>query len=428
MLAVQCLAKRWILVTMFFTSAGALAQQGDAIAWVEYTGAGLSVRAIATGEMCPTAAIDGKPFPMVVRQASSAAFAVTSCQVAAPAHAQFAIVYGKKLKLAQRADRIVVIGDTGCRLKGAEVQDCNDPKNWPFQLVSQHAAQKHPDMVIHVGDYYYRETPCPPGRPGCQGSPHGDAWDSWRADLFEPAAASGLLDEAPWVFARGNHEQCGRGADGWFRFLDAGASPLTCPASAAPFLVDLPALKLAVIDTADIDDNKSSASRQAAYERQIPGFAAKPKSETWVVTHKPLWAHELTTAGSAAPAAKIAAGPGPADAESGVLGRMDGIDMIVSGHVHFFAVLDFSEPGKAERPAQLVVGDGGTKLDAADTRSGEQVIDGLMTKFTVKDSFGYLLLDREKDKWRATLYGADDSVLAICTHRERQLTCVPNSR
>jgi hypothetical protein len=107
---------------------------------------------------------------------------------------------------------------------------------------------------------------------------------------------------------------------------------------------------------------------------------------------------------------------------------MDHVDMIVAGHVHFFATIDFHHSGSAPRPAQLVVGDGGSALDSADTRSGEQLVDGMPAKFTVKDTFGYLLMDRKKNGWKATLYSTDDLVLATCTHRGRQMTCRPASK
>ena len=41
------------------------------------------------------------------------------------------------------------------------------------------------------------------------GSRTPDTWAAWQADFFEPAAT--LLQAAPWVFARGNHELCSRG-------------------------------------------------------------------------------------------------------------------------------------------------------------------------------------------------------------------------
>jgi hypothetical protein len=414
------------MLPLIFVAALAAPAQHTKAAWVEFTADGFSIRAITDRDGCPSAKIDGKPAQMTVRSPVSDAFAITTCQLKAPIGAKFAMVDGQKLKLpGSRANRIVVIGDTGCRLKGVDVQDCNDPKKWPFEVVARHAAARHPDLVIHVGDYYYRESPCPPDQAGCRGSPHGDNWDSWRTDFFDPAHS--LMVAAPWIFARGNHEQCGRGADGWFRLLDAGNSPLTCPASAAPFTIELPALKLVVLDTADINDSQSSAARQSAYESQLPAVSTKPTGETWIVTHKPLWAHELTKAGVQA------ASPTGSQSEPGVPAAsnprpMDNVDMVVAGHVHFFATIDFSSHGTAPRPAQLVVGDGGSSLDSADTRAGEQTIDGLAAKFTVKDTFGYLLLDRIKANWKATLYSTDDLVLATCTHHKRQISCTRASK
>ncbi len=167
---IGCRRTGWMLCMLLVTHA-ALAQR-NAVAWTEFTGSGLSLRAIADGGTCPIVSVDGKAAPMTIRQPGSQLFAVTTCQLTLPARAKSAVVDGKPLKLGTRKPkRIVVIGDTGCRLKGEDVQDCNDPKKWPFSVVSQHAAEKHPDLVIHVGDYYYRETPCPVGRAGMRGQP-----------------------------------------------------------------------------------------------------------------------------------------------------------------------------------------------------------------------------------------------------------------
>ena len=77
-----------------------------------------------------------------------------------PAHVALAREYGLFPVLPRSIKRIVVIGDTGCRLKGDNVQDCNDPAQWPFAAIARLAAARHPDLVIHVGDYHYRESPC----------------------------------------------------------------------------------------------------------------------------------------------------------------------------------------------------------------------------------------------------------------------------
>src|SRR5439155_64627 len=146
-------------------------------------------------------------------------FPITLCEARAPATTARLVVSGMRVPtLPAMVRRIVVIGDTGCRLEGRAIQDCDNPTAWPFAAIAGRAAARQPDLVIHVGDYYYRVSACPVARAGCAGSPHGDNWLSWKADFFDPAAP--LLAAAPWVMVRGNHELCARGGHGWFRLLD----------------------------------------------------------------------------------------------------------------------------------------------------------------------------------------------------------------
>ncbi|MGH7439332.1 MAG: metallophosphoesterase, partial [Polyangiaceae bacterium] len=121
------------------------------------------------------------------------------------------------------AETIIVLGDTGCRTQyGAggtsQWQDCYDPGSYAFGTIASVAASMHPDLVIHVGDYEYRDNECPPDQAGCAGAPWGYGWDAWQDDFFKPAAP--LLAAAPWVVNRGNHESCTRAGQGWYRFLD----------------------------------------------------------------------------------------------------------------------------------------------------------------------------------------------------------------
>jgi hypothetical protein len=130
-------------------------------------------------------------------------------------------VLGRHLPLPKaEPQRIVVLGDTGCRLQKSSnsYQACNDSAQYPFATMAAQAAAWKPDLVIHVGDYHYRENACPEGNAGCAGSPWGYGWDAWDADFFAPGAR--LLDAAPWIMARGNHENCQRGGQGYWRFLD----------------------------------------------------------------------------------------------------------------------------------------------------------------------------------------------------------------
>jgi hypothetical protein len=89
-----------------------------------------------------------------------------------------------------------VIGDTGCRIKvpasgaGDPIQDCASPTDWPWPRIASAAARTQPDLVIHLGDYHYREycdnpVLCAPLRD--KGVPIGYDWAGWNADFFVPA-------------------------------------------------------------------------------------------------------------------------------------------------------------------------------------------------------------------------------------------------
>jgi Calcineurin-like phosphoesterase len=156
-----------------------------------------------------------------------ALFPVSSCEYPLPSGTTSALVAGLPLPLPKaNPTRIVIIGDTGCRLQTDNgTQSCNDPNPegtdtpYPFAAIAALAAAQNPDLVIHVGDYAYRDNECPAGLGfNCGGSPWGFGWDAWEVDLFVPGAP--LLAAAPWIMTRGNHEQCNRAGQGWYRFLD----------------------------------------------------------------------------------------------------------------------------------------------------------------------------------------------------------------
>ena len=398
----------------------ASAQAPASYAWVQLVQGGAEVRAAEASGRCPDAVVDGHALPMQVRAAPDDRFPAAVCEARIPDGAARLAVDGDALPLPRRApQRILIFGDTGCRLKGAAVQDCNDPRAWPFALVARIAAARKPDLVIHVGDYYYRETPCPAGRAGCAGSPYGDNWASWKAEFFGPAAP--LLASSPWVFARGNHESCSRGGAGWFRLLDAASPRQTCPAQSAPFKVDLGGLDLYVLDSADTEDLKAPQAAVDAFSGQLDALKEDlAHGEGWIVTHRPIW--------GLAPVARL--GPiGPlevplnATEQAAVRGHdLAGVQMIVSGHVHHFASFSFGP----SRPAQLIAGTGGDVGDEGDSpalRSHEVEIDGKSAQSLSFERYGYLLLQRRGSDWVGVFRDLDDKVIADCRLQARELSC-----
>jgi hypothetical protein len=393
--------------------------------WVELGPDGSSsVRAIAD-DACPSVLFDGAPTPMAVRSepdrmfenVKPAAFPVWGCEVAVPPGAIAAVVDGKPLPLARpNPQRILIFGDTGCRLApGNPTQDCNDPVAWPFPKIAAMAATARPDLVIHVGDYHYRETACPVDNRGCAGSPFGYGWDAWDADFFAPAAP--LLAAAPWIMVRGNHEDCVRAGEGWFRFLDRLPMERTCRDLTGTFVARLGEFGIVVVDGAKADDPRGDASAMVKLLRdQFTEIAAKVPTEAWITSHRPFNSMRIDFRDL-----------GRDEVDNRVQELAFGavmpssVRMAVAGHLHFFQAVDFG----AARPPQLVVGTGGDNLSVVPPVSMVGAdINGLKVVNSVTYAgFAYMVWDRLGAVWTGTLFDVDGRPINRCRLFDRSLTC-----
>jgi len=384
--------------------------------WVQYGRDGLDARAITDATTCPSAQIDGVPAVMMVRAAPDDSFPVTACALPLPAGTRSAAIAEVPLALPPaQPRRILVIGDTGCRLKGSYVQACNDPVRWPFRLIAEVAAQRKPDLVIHVGDYHYRETPCPSGDAGCAGSPFGDVWPVWQADFFAPAET--LLRIAPWVFVRGNHEECGRGGRGWSRFIapDAFADgPTGCNGPSNPFVVRLPGLALAVVDVSVAREDTLDTTQVDEFRRQYLGLAGEA-GPIWILQHRPIWSPGGVFAGKLVGDNRTL----EAAAQDSLPAN---VTMILSGHHHLFQVLTY----RTGQPAQVVVGHGGdylnqpSSIDPATWTFGPVAVD---SGINVAADFGFAMLEQLDDGWRLTDYDKLGVTVRTCTLQGRAAAC-----
>lgn len=411
----------WAALVLFLLTVSQARAAPPLNAWVQLVDGGQAeARAIVEGGACPEAVVDGRSQPMKLRAApDAAAFPVATCTLALPKGAQSLSIGGHVLSPPHAAiDRIVVMGDTGCRLQGLKIQDCNDPRAWPFGLVMKRAAAEKPDLVIHVGDYYYRESPCPPMYSGCAGSPHGDLWPSWRMDFFDPAQP--LLDVAPWVFARGNHETCSRGWKGWFRMLEAGPMPAQCNEVSEPFVVPIGGGALHVFDSSISEDRHASPNVVAVVRRQLETLPRNARPTDWIVTHRPFWGEAPVF--SLGPLGVFNVGLNRTEQAAAKGEDLSSIGLILSGHIHHFASFDF---GPA-RPAQLVVGTGGDPSEPFDKHSphaGSVYIDEMTAETLTFQQYGYFLLIRAKTGWTGVFKDLDGKVAARCTLVARKLDC-----
>ena len=413
-----------------------------------YSAGALFARAITKGSTCPNILVDGVSTPMKVRVAKTtqvdsngqystgsktvpvkADFDVLTCEAKIADGSRWAMVNGQGLKLiksSSQLNRVLVIGDTGCRIKGPTaynngnggdpLQDCTDDRAWPFKRIALAAASLSPDLVIHNGDIHYREG-IPAGvevPTGIAGSADNTAflkskplpgdttntktlldsvtygWEAWKQDFFIPAGP--LLQAAPWAITRGNHESCFRAAAGWFHFLDprpfpatepkytATYDPNTCSDYIDPISVTTKDLQVVLLDNSGLQDDPGAGKNPGwthgdhiRTARQLNAISALPFSQdsskvTWIVTHKPLFAY-AGGAGKATPRTwqyqKAIADSGVANTETyqGGNGKLPAnAQMLHAGHIHGWQMISY--PAASNLPTSFLNGVGGDTLEA----------------------------------------------------------------
>jgi len=416
-------------------------------------------RAITRAAECPSLVVDGAARPMSVRAApatlplrptmSSAAeskpsvFPVLVCDAPLATGASRASIAGHALPLPRHeVRRIVVIGDTGCRLKISDdvFQACDSPAAWAFPQIAVAAAATQPDLVIHVGDYHYRENGCPSADAGCAGSPWGYGWDAWKADFFGPAQP--LLAAAPWVVVRGNHESCNRAGQGWWRLLDPRqlaprrncddprddsvgdySEPYAVPAGADMQLIVFDSSKVKVAALAATDAMYRNYDAQMRQAFALAGGAA----HNFFLVHHPVLGFAPN------PTLKPTGLDPGNEALQSVLEPIHprvlfppSVQMLLSGHVHLFEMVSFA----TAQPAQLISGNGGTWSDAPlpleRARAAEPAPGARIESIVSTTQHGFLTLEKqEAGAWRIEVRDGRGQSITTCMLRDAKAQCTP---
>ncbi len=404
-----------LIFVLLFVSA--YAQANAPIVFTILGPEGVVARAIVESGGCPQITVNGNTSAMQQRAAPSSDFPVTVCDRLLPANATAVSVNGQDLKLPKaQPQRVIVIGDTGCRLKGDNVQSCNDPAQWPFAQVADSAAKTNPDVVIHVGDYHYRESPCIVDKANCAGSPYGDNWAAWNADFFVPGAS--LLKAAPWVIVVGNHEDCARAGIGFFLLLDPRAMPPSCPTYTDPYAINYLDPQLIVLDDSAVDDFNIKPDQVAAFTTQFGQINQLAKGTTWLLLHDPMYVFGH---------AGVKDGKEQLFQDQPTLQQASNntfppsVQMFIGGHIHLFEVLNFD----GVRPPQLVVGNSGTLLDPPVTTplTGLDIAGMKVSYGTTIDRFGFVTMERGEGQWALGIKNVSGGDMDKCVLKDRSLLC-----
>jgi len=351
---------------------------------------GILARAIVpAGTSCPSVdvTVRGKDSKVSMKPRNPGAStgdafsAVRVCDAALPRGATSASILGTSIPAAmpRAADSIAYLADTGCRIK-LTVQDCSSPRAWPLQTNASLIKDRAPDLIIHGGDFIYRETPCPAddadrcgGSPDpTKGKPFLDNAALWFADVLDPLAP--MLSTAPILAVRGNHESCAVGGNGFFLFLDprpstaAACAPqgTTAPVyQSASWAANLSLtggrnVRLVVVDSTNGWDQVISPfmpRQRKSYQQALS--LTKGASESWLVVHRPLFG--ITSSQYNKQGDHLWVPWVSADQAAGAQGLLKPYSLIISGHEHLAQAVQVPQ-----QPPQLVAGGGGTALNPKD--------------------------------------------------------------
>ena len=314
---------------------------------------------------------------------------------------------------------------------------------WPFAAVAAGAAAAAPDLVIHVGDYHYRENECPAGNAGCAGSPWGYGWDAWEADVFAPAEK--LLAAAPWIVVRGNHESCNRGGPGLV------ALPRSAPASSAPNCDA--AADDAIGDYSEpyavpLGTGRDADTQFIVFDSSLVGVAPLPASDPMHVRYRAQFErafalaarrpnaffmnHHPILAFAPNPAKPDAPYPGngalqsvlaDAAADRAVPAEREGAPVrprpSVRGRQLFDAAAGAIRLRQRRRLGRHAVAAAAAAGSRARARHGDR------RAWSATNRFGFMTMERDGARWRMVAHDARGTPLIACTLDERQASCAP---
>lgn len=430
---------------------------------------------LPAGNSCPSlSVIDNgsvQSLPMSVRptpkNTGTAYSNVVVCEIAVPSGvdakgviiAESNIDFLVPTALSQPVTSIAVLGDSGCRIGGgSHVQNCANTNAWPLASISNAIAAKNPDLIIHLGDYLYVKDACKSDyvdECGAYPPPPSNAPFSGSANLFFEGAftpMASMLDVAPILAMRGNHEACSGDGNAYFYFMDPhfGTSSSCSPASTgkhaktpksfmptwyADISTSAGNLRLSVVDSTygwDTDVSKYA-------KKMHPGFVAAQDlaksapagSTNWLLTHRPIFG--VAPKQQAEQYGKNNNAWVSRDTTAASDGTLSGFNTILSGHMHLAQAVQIPN-----QPGQLIVGNGGTTLDPKSgykkpqygplaAKGGKAEYSGYapyknLSQWWTNVNFGYALVLPNPGSWNVAMNGVS-SQIGSCTLSGANIAC-----
>lgn len=326
-------------------------------------------------------------FPVIICQADAPDAASFALLTRADATADAVVFSGTNQRVvlsgaarvgASGPPTFVAFGDTGCRglQNHRGRQECRTDHQgstsltkFVFADLAKQAAKLGPDFVVHLGDYRYNRE-------------FERTMDRWDSDFFERVRL-GLLADVPWVFVRGNHEDCSLAGRGWFYFFAPDQGTCDGEGMSKTFHFDVADRsaggkdphRFVVIDTSASYGSQRDRQQAANADMQLAVRATESMTwpnnaapSAWFLMHKPLWAvddypnpPEQADHFTGSLLRSVMNNHGSADCTSYDYKKC-GLKAVLAAHLH---ILQNAVAVGGALPQQIVVGNSGVRMDHA---------------------------------------------------------------
>jgi hypothetical protein len=352
---------------------------------------------------------------------------MTICEATLPSETKKVRFQSNQIDIPSVLEKVVVLGDTGCRLsykngKGT-LQNCNDEKEWPFQQIMNSIEKEKADLVVHLGDYHYREV-CQ-GDEKCQSFQDtlGYGYKAWAADFLNPSSA--VLGKTPYVFLRGNHEDCNRAHEGYFKMLSPEGEDKCVEAQPTRY-TNFGNLLVVNYDNSALEngpaDEKSAGYilMKNNYKKLIEELNSRPEQDVWLFVHKPFWGLSPRMANMAGKSEAVDKKPEISNPNMqkffAELPLPKKVKMIFSGHIHAVQL------ATGLHPTQMIIGESGTSLDYFDNETRKFIPEGYRV---FPSDYGYVLMSKDANgKWTASIKSTQGETDFICQLNEPGVPCL----
>jgi hypothetical protein len=168
-----------------------------------------------------------------------------------------------------------------------------------------------------------------------------------------------------------------------------------------------------MLDSSSADDTAAPQDLVDVYSAQIDALSEIAGNNAWLVVHHPVWVIGEFDGDLFRSNVTLQASTG------NVL--KPGINLVLSGHIHFFEMLNFVD----DRPPQFVVGFSGTKLDqpVSVPLAGLEIAGAIVNEGVNLDEFGFVTMEQFEDGWNVSIRNVDGEEVISCVIVDNSTEC-----